>query len=482
MATIENNGEQSAPLLSRDERYKAGKALREATPRESLGGFAATDRDPSVVFDETNRTRVPSLVPIRRERMAASPFAFLRGAAALMASDLAQAPVPGIPVQAGGDCHLMNFGAFLSPEGAALFDINDFDETLPAVDFTVDVKRLAASLAVAALAAGDGDKAARRIAKSAATAYRARLAKLAVLSPVEAWNARIRVEDDAAGLFDEALSQRLREAAGHRHPERDGEADFPHVRRDPSGGGWRIEDRPPLIYHVPPESDAALNVDIPGVFKQAIETMPAEVRQLLARYKLADSAFKVVGVGSVGTYCAVGLFMSGDDYPLFLQIKEALPSALERLGAQEPGTPPRERWLRPWLGQQGARVVSGQRMMQAASDSFLSFTRDESSGREFYVRRLKNRRLGELGELLESKALPQYALLCGRTLARAHARSGDAAMLSGYMGKSEAFDDAIASFAMLYAAQNKKDFDNFVREPAKPDEPRAQLTERASPG
>jgi uncharacterized protein (DUF2252 family) len=450
-------------LLPFDERYKAGKAVRGSVARESLGNFSPGDRDPVAIIEETNKTRLQSLLPIRRERMAASPFAFLRGAAALMATDLASEPAPGLPVQACGDCHLMNFGAFLSPEGNALFDINDFDETLPGVDFTIDVKRLAASFAVAALAAGDSDKSARRIAKSATAAYRDRMSKLAVLSPVEAWNSRIYLQRDAAALFDDRLAMKLCEAAGHKHPERDGDEDFPHVRRDGEGGEWRIEDNPPLIYHVLPAADAATYVDIARVFGQVVETLQVDVKQLLPRYRLVDEAFKVVGVGSVGAYCAIGLFLTQDNFPLFLQLKEALPSALERLNeAQGVTIPSRGSWLKPWLGQQGARVVAGQRIMQAASDHFLGYTRDEASGREFYVRRLKNRRLGSISELLETKALPQYATLCGRTLARAHARSGDAATLWGYMGKSEAFEDAVASFAMLYAAQNKKDFEIFV--------------------
>ncbi|HYA81143.1 MAG TPA: DUF2252 domain-containing protein [Methylocystis sp.] len=461
--------QQNAPhVFSFEERYKAGKARRAATPREKLGDFSPSYRDPVAIIAETNKTRLQTLVPIRRERMATSAFAFLRGAAAVMAADLAPEPAPGIPVQACGDCHLMNFGAFLSPEGNALFDINDFDETLPGVDFTVDLKRLAASFAVAALAAGDSDKRVRRIAKGVATAYRERIAKLAELSPVEAWNSRMLVQREAADLFDDKLAASLRQAAGHKHPERDGDADFPHVKRDPASGEWRIEDHPPLIYHAPQSQDPSLNVDLARVFAQVAETLPIEVKQLLPRYKLADDAFKVVGVGSVGTYCAIGLFMSPDDFPLFLQLKEALPSALERLRGN--GAVPNS-WLKPWLGQQGARVVSGQRIMQAAADVFLGYTRDEASGREFYVRRLKNRRLGSVSELLETKALPQYATLCGRTLARAHARSGDAATLWGYMGKSEAFDDAIASFAMLYAAQNKKDFETFVENTAPQGEP-----------
>ncbi len=438
--------EHPAQRRSYDERYKAGKLLRAAAPRENLGDFSASERDPVAIFQETNQGRLPELLPLRYERMAASPFAFLRGAAALMAVDLANQAIPGISVQACGDCHLMNFGAFLSPEGHVLFDINDFDETLPGVDFTVDVKRLAASFAVAALAAGDNDKTARRVARNAAKAYRQRVAKLAALSPLEAWHSRVILQREADGLFDDAIAKKLRLSAARKHADREEDANFPHLSHDATIGEWRVEDRPPLIYHVSDHD----GVDLAAVFAGVTQTLAPEVKNLLTRYRLADSVFKVVGVGSVGTYCAVGLFASEDDQPLFLQFKEALPSALERLGGA------------PWPQGQGERVVSGQRIMQAASDLFLGWTVDATSGRHFYMRHLKNRRLGSVGELLEAEALPQYATLCGLTLARAHARSGDAATLSGYMGKSEAFDDAIASFAMLYAAQNKRDFKRFV--------------------
>jgi uncharacterized protein (DUF2252 family) len=443
-----------------DERFGAGRKLRDAVSRENLAECKIGDRDPIAIFDETNKGRLPALVPIRRERMSQSPFAFLRGAAAVMAFDLARQPSPGIKTQACGDCHLMNFGAFLSPEGNALFDINDFDETLPDVDFTADLKRLAASFAVAALAAGDSDKSARRIAKNVALAYSERMAKLARLSPLEAWQSRINLTQEGEGLFDADLAKKLRLAAAQKPADRQEDANFPHIARDAATGARRIKDNPPLIYHVPENEDPSIHVDIPAVFTGVVDTLAPEIATLLARYKLADSAFKVVGVGSVGTYCAIGLFVTTDGDPLFLQIKEALPSAMERLH------------VKPWQGQQGARVVSGQRIMQAATDLFLGWTTDSASGRQFYVRHLKNRRLGSIAELLETKALPQYATLCGRTLARAHARSADAATIWGYMGRNEVFADAIASFAMLYAAQNKKDFAAFV----------AAEGETASPG
>jgi uncharacterized protein (DUF2252 family) len=450
----------STARLSFEERYDAGKKRRAEITRESLGEFSAPARDPVAIFEETNKGRLPNLIPIRRQRMAASPFAFLRGAAALMAVDLAAQKAPGFTVQACGDCHLMNFGAFVSPEGASLFDINDFDETLPGVDFTVDVKRLAASCAVAALSEGDAEKKARAVAKEAAKAYRERMAELAELSPYEAWHARVDLKREAADLFQGHLAKTLRDAASHQGGDRTDDKNFPHLVGDSKDGAWRIADHPPLIYHDNDVEDATIHVDMPQVFESVIATLPTGVGALLSRYRLADSAVKVVGVGSVGTYCAIGLYVTPDGEPLFLQLKEAMTSALERLE------------VKPWGGQQGARVVAGQRTMQTSADFFLGFTQDPVSKRQFYVRHLKNRRLGSISELLEEKALTRYAMLCGLTLARAHARTADTAALCGYMGKSEVFDDAIASFAMLYAAQNKKDFDAFTARHA--DEPKSK--------
>ena len=453
----------STRQLSFEDRYNAGKKRRAEISRESLGEFTAPARDPIAIFEETNKGRLPNLIPIRRQRMGASPFAFLRGAAALMAVDLAAQKAPGFPVQACGDCHLMNFGAFVSPEGAALFDINDFDETLPGVDFTVDVKRLAASCAVAALSEHDSEKKARVVAREAVKAYRERMSELAELSPYEGWHARVDLKREAADLFEGDLAKTLRHAASHQGADRSDDKNFPHLIGDSKNGDWRIADHPPLIYHDNDPEDATIHVDLPQVFKSVIATLPPGVSALLSRYRLADSAVKVVGVGSVGTYCAIGLFVTPEGDPLFLQIKEAMISALERLG------------VKSWSEQQGARVVTGQRIMQTSADFFLGFTQDPVSKRQFYVRHLKNRRLGSISELLEEKALTRYAILCGRTLARAHARTADTAGLSGYMGNSEAFDDAIASFAMLYAAQNQKDFDAFTARHADEPKLKAQL-------
>lgn len=429
-------------------RYAAGKALRQKVARESLGEFRARDRDPVAILNETNEGRLTSLLPVRRKRMSQSAFAFLRGAAVIMAQDLAPLPAPGVATQACGDCHLLNFGAFESPEGNILFDINDFDETLPNIDFTVDLRRLAASCAVAAIDAGDGQKSARRIAKIAVGAYRQRMRQLARFSPLKVWQSRILLAHEASGLFVGSLSEKLRCSLTKPDERQTDRQIFPQLSLQPDGE-WKIADNPPYIFHVDQSNDPAAHVDVAGIFEGLRATLSPEVGALLRRYQLRDTAFKVVGVGSVGTYCAIGLFMTEDDEPLILQIKEARSSALERMGAPV------------WTRAQGERVVSGQRIMQGASDLFLGWTTDAASKRQFYVRQLKNRRLGSIAELLEDKALPQYATLCGRTLARAHARSADPAVIAGYMGKSDAFDDALASFAMLYAAQNAKDYAYF---------------------
>ncbi len=430
---------------SRAERYSAGKTLRAKTPRELHADFVVTDkRDPVAILAVTDVGRIKALLPIRYQRMAVTPFTFLRGAAAVMAADLTKAPVAGISVQACGDCHLMNFGAFLTPEGNVLFDINDFDETLPGVDFTIDLKRLVASVAVAALDAGASPKKARNVAKAAAGAYRLQIEKLAALTPLDVWHTRMVLEHEMSDFDDGDLREQiLGSLAAAQNSSSDD--NFPKLV-NAKAGALRIEDRPPLIYHFENATDVNDRIDAEKVFTAYLDTLPPERRVLVQRYRLADVAFKVVGVGSVGTFCAVGLFVSGDAEPLFLQIKEARTSVLARVGKSN-----------EMISHQGRRVVEGQRIMQAASDIFLGWTDDAATKRNFYVRHLKNRRLGSLGDVIRGNALAAYAALCGRTLARAHARSGDTALIAGYIGKSEALDDALATFAMSYADQTTRD-------------------------
>src|SRR5499426_2138223 len=434
------------------ERYAQGVRLRKKSAREHHADLrGSADRDALAILAATDRKRVPELVAVRYQRMLENPFAFLRGAAAVMAEDLRHQPSVGIAVQACGDCHLMNFGAFATPEQNILFDINDFDETLPGVDFTVDLKRLAASVAVAALAAGLSNKRAQAIAATTVEAYRMRMHSLAKRSPLQIWHSRVELAREIDRIEHRALRRELRAIIAKASNHLAEDDNFPHLVKDKGNGKQvRIADRPPLIYHFSAKGDARHHVDARRVFDAYASRLPPERRCLFDRYALKDIAFKVVGVGSVGTFCAIGLYMCGDGTPLFLQIKEAGKSVLERLAAK-------------FNGHQGQRVVEGQRVMQAASDVFLGWTEDTASRRQFYVRQLKNRRLGSIGELVEEQALASYARLCGRTLARAHARSADPAVLAGYMGKSGAFDNVLASFAMAYAVRTQKDYDQLAK-------------------
>src|SRR5499433_556914 len=420
-----------------DDRRRKGAEWRRQVPLGAQAEWKApADRtDPVEVLIGQGKTRIAELLPIRYARMKADSFAFLRGAAAIMAADLASGPTTGLRVQACGDCHLANFGAYATPEGTPIFDVNDFDETLPA-PFEWDVKRLAASLAVAGGVAGASDREARQLARSATKAYRRHLGQLALLSPLEAWSSRI----DLAGATGDIDSPKIRRNIEKRHAAvlRGAAQHYGLVER--KNGDWRIRDRPPLVHHL-----SGHELHAHQAFVSYAETLQEDRRVLLQRYHRRDVAFKTVGVGSVGTFCAIGLFVSDDGAPLLLQIKEAQQSVLAPFAGAS--TYPNH----------GQRVIVGERMMQAATDIFLGWTQNPVNGRYFYVRRLKDSRLANIGTRLEAE-LPFYAALCGRTLARAHARSGDAMALSGYKGNDSEFDKAIAEFAMAYANQTKRDW------------------------
>src|SRR4051794_37207454 len=436
---------------TRPERFKHGKALRRKNPREAHADLRASQpRDAMAILAESDPDRIPELIPERYTRMTQNAFAFLRGAAAVMATDLAGQPAPGIEVQAGGDSHLMNFGAFATPEDNILFDVNDFDETLPGVDFTIDLKRLAASAAVAALGAGLSKRQARALAAATTRAYRWHMAALAKMSPLEIWHSRIDLEQEIGLIGNGKVRRKLAAVVDKARGEGLSKDDnFPHLA---SGVDPKIVDKPPTIFHLNAKADARQQLDIGQLFAAYHRNLASDRLHLLDRFTMKDLAFKAVGVGSVGTFCCVGLFMSSDGEPLFLQVKQAQRSVLERLGGRL-----------CYKGNQGRRVVEGQQMMQAASDIFLGFTQDDPTGRQFYVRTLKNRRLRAVSEISEGEALSDYAQLCGRTLARAHARSGDPAAIAGYTGKSNALDDAIASFATAYADQTSADHAALVK-------------------
>src|SRR5215472_17435353 len=395
----------------------------------------ANRADPVEVLIEQGKSRIQELLPVRYARMKTDPFAFLRGAAAIMAADLASCPATGLRVQACGDCHLSNFGGYASPEGTPVFDVNDFDETLPA-PFEWDVKRLAASLAVAGQVAKMPGRECRRLARTAVKSYSRRPGELALMSPLDAWGSHI----DLAAAIAEVDSSKIR-----RHIERRREAALRGAKEhfglvERRNGDWRIKDKPPQIRHL---SHHELHAH--QAFGSYVESLQEDRRVLMQRYHRRDVAFKIVGVGSVGTFCAIGLFVSDDGSPLLLQIKEAQASVLAPFAGVSD------------YANHGQRVVVGERMMQATPDIFLGWTQNQVNGRYFYVRRLKDSRLADLGALME-EALPYYATLCGHTLARAHARAGDAVALSGYIGEDSAFDKAIAEFAMAYADQTKRDW------------------------
>ena len=420
-----------------DDRRRKGAEWRRQVPLSAQAEWKApADRtDPVEILIGQGRTRIAELLPIRYARMKADPFAFLRGAAAIMAADIARGPATGLRVQACGDCHLANFGAYATPEGTPVFDVNDFDETLPA-PFEWDMKRLAVSLAVAGRVAGASDREARLLARIGTKNYRRHLGQLALLSPLEAWSSRIDLADAIAEIGSPKTRRKIekRRAAVLR-----GDAEhYGLVER--KKGDWKIRDKPPLVHHL---SHHELHAH--QAFASYAETLQEDRRVLLQRYHRHDVAFKTVGVGSVGTFCAIGLFVSDDGAPLLLQIKEAQQSVLAAFAGPSK------------YANHGERVIVGERMMQAAPDVFLGWTRNPVNERYFYVRRLKDSRLANIGTRLEAE-LPFYAALCGRTLARAHARAGDAVALSGYMGDDSEFDKAIAEFAMAYADQTERDW------------------------
>jgi uncharacterized protein (DUF2252 family) len=419
------------------QRSAAGRALRQQIPRRAHAHWTPPpDRaDPIDTLIAQGKTRSPALLPIRYARMRTDPFGFLRGAAAIMAEDLAQTPSTPIRLQSCGDAHLGNFGAYASPEGVPVFDINDFDEALPA-PFEWDLKRLATSLAVSARVADVPHKQARKLACTAASSYRNRIAELAAMAPLTAWNRRVDLNRAIAGI--DAAKLRAKAEAQLQHVLETTVQHYDLV--DHTKNGPRIRDKPGLVWH--DEEHALLARQ---AFASYALTLQEDRRVLLQRHALRDVASKVVGVGSVGLVCAVALLTAGDGAPLLLQIKQAQASVLAPFaGASD-------------YANHGERVVVGQRMMQATADIFLGWTTAEIDSRAYYVRRLKDQRLAQLGTLLE-QASPFYAALCGQTLARAHARTGDPALLAGYLGTGPAMDEAIGDFAAAYADQTETDW------------------------
>jgi uncharacterized protein (DUF2252 family) len=447
------NGAQAD--LSVAERASRGKAVRSEVPRNAHGDWEAPPvrADPVAILGEQDKSRVSELVPIRYGRMLVSPFAFFRGAAAIMAADLADGPRTELHAQLCGDAHLSNFGIFATPDRRLTFGVNDFDETLPG-PFEWDLKRLVASFAVAGRELGLGSKVRSRVCAAAARSYREALREFASMRTLELWYRRVDF-DELARAFEEHASSR-----DARQVERDvakartkdslkAFAKLTHV----VDGERRIVSDPPLI--VPLEDLSVREREFAGgvverVIRDYRRSLPGDRRRLVERFHYVDAAHKVVGVGSVGTRAWIVLMLGRDaDDPLLLQAKEAGPSVLE-----------------PYLGKSvysnhGQRVVEGQRLMQAASDILLGWIRlkdVDGNARDFYVRQLWDQKGGLSAESMTQRLLEDYGRLCGWALAKAHARAGDPIRIAGYLGKSDVFDKALASFAESYADQNERDY------------------------
>jgi uncharacterized protein (DUF2252 family) len=434
---------------SRDERLAAGKALRDQTPRQSHADWKPPRdrRDPIDILEASNQDRLAELVPIRFGRMLPSPFTFLRGSAALMAADLAVTPTTGLKVQACGDCHLLNFGLFATPERNLIFDINDFDETLPA-PWEWDVKRLAVSFAVAVRDIKLNDKRAQEAATECVRAYRERLRELSKMSPLDVWYDRL----DAQTIIDMAPDEKIREVREElveKAKQRIGDYLYPRISEEVAGRR-RLIDQPPALFHVTKELEPEHEEIIQEGLEKYRLSLPDERRVLFDRYSLEDVVIKAVGIGSVGTRCFVGLFFSAENHPLLLQFKQACPSVLELYAGKSR------------YENHGERVVVGQRLMQSASDIFLGWTRGRH-GRDYFIRQLRDMKMSaRIEEGATATQTLLYAALCGRTLAHAHAKSGDAALISGYLGKSDDFDQAVGQFALEYADQNEADYTALV--------------------
>jgi uncharacterized protein (DUF2252 family) len=501
MATTQSAGR--VPHLSLDERRARGTEAAEHTPPSShLGWQPAEDRpDPVALLEEQDRTREPDLVPVRHGRMMVSPFTFYRGAARIMAADLKDTPVAGLNAQLCGDAHLSNFGMFASPERALVFDLNDFDETLPG-PFEYDVKRMAASFLIAGRNNGFSKSEARDAARASVMSYREAMAEFAQMPTMEIWYAHFEedrfraiirdalaevapaVKDKPAGVKDKKgkgeKPDKKAKAAGKKEQKEAKQAkvvqeaarraeknlEKAHTRdsmqalsklAEYEDGQYRIVSQPPVI--VPARDLAAtygLSPDevmpvIHDQFRAYRATLQDDRRRLLENFEIVDAARKVVGVGSVGTRAFIVLLQGRDEQdPLFLQIKEATSSVLE-------AHLPKSRYR-----QHGARVVQGQRMMQAASDIFLGWTRGLDVTRNFYWRQLRDMKGSAIVDAMAPVTLRYYAQICGWTLARAHARSGDPAAMTAYLGHNDAFDRSIVDFSERYADQNEKDYEEFV--------------------
>lgn len=450
-------------MLTRTERKEKGRALRKQAPRSSHGNWTpAPDRpDPINLLQAQDQGRIPQLLPIKYGRMLESPFAFLRGSAVVMAADLAGTPATGLRTMLCGDAHLSNFGVFATPERRLVFDINDFDEAYPG-PWEWDLKRLAASAAVAGRENGFGEKWCRKLAETVAETYRDSMDKFAKAHTLDVWYFHVGVDavldvlKKSSKRSGKAAGKMVKKAQSHTH-----EATLEKLTIIKEGRRRIISDPPLLVPFREMGLEKVLSQAelkelsekvVLDAWNQYLDSLPTERSFLLGRYRVTDAALRVGGVGSVGTRCVIVLLEGGaEDDALILQLKEAGPSVLETYLPQ------------PHEHQHAERVVVGQRLMQAASDIFLGWHSSSMSGRHYYWRQFKDMKGSLDVAAMDEKGLQTYLKVCSLCLARAHARTGDAAGIDGYLGKSSAFARAIGNFAIAYADQTEQDYNLLVK-------------------
>ena len=434
------------PRYSQTERAAMGKALREKCPRSSHADWnPPRDRpDPVDLVHKADEGRLPGLLPLRHGRMIASPFTFYRGSALAMAVDLAGTPSTGIHVQCGGDSHLVNFRGLATPERQVIFALNDLDETLPA-PWEWDLKRLAASVVIACRDNGFSESVAKNAVLGCVRSYREHMAEFADMKALELWYFAVEAEVLIAGIEATGIRRGVLKNLVKAREKSSSEGLFPKLVADAEGSPI-FKEQLPAIFHWEGHTPGEIHPEVKDAFARYRESLAPNHRVLLDRYEIKDAAAKVVGVGSVGTSCWIILLVAGEGDPLILQVKEARASVLEGFAGKN---------IFPNHGQ---RVVNGIRLMQPASDIFLGWTEGQR-GRHFYIRQLRDVKMKFEVEAFDAARMTIFADCCGYSLALSHARSGDAAMIGGYLGKSDSFDKAIAAFSVAYADQNERDYD-----------------------
>jgi uncharacterized protein (DUF2252 family) len=429
------------------EKYAIGKAFRSKTSRSEQAKWTAPHNRLSVkkMIELSDYDRLPDLVPVRHYRMSGSPFVFYRATASIMASDLSHTPSSGINIQICGDCHLSNFGGFATPERHVIMDINDFDETLPG-PWEWDVKRLATSFALAAREKQFGNDNTNDVVMELVKGYQDALNEFSIMNFLELWYLKFDLEEIASRTKNQAVKERLTKnlAKGHKQTH----DKVLYKMTSDTLGKFTINDQPPLIMH-PFDMQESMEL-ITKFLDQYKSTLQPDRKHFLDQYHITDVALKVVGVGSVGTRCYVALLLNDNQEPVFLQVKEARQSVLE------PFTGPSV------YQHQGERIVQGQRLMQSASDIFLGWTTGPT-GRQFYLRQLRDKKMSASIDTMNKEILTIYAQACGKILAKAHCKSGQGAVICGYIGKGDRFAEMIAEFTELYADQTEKDYADFMK-------------------